>query len=213
MDNLDAGSIDRIEVGLDEAGRGPMMGPVVAGAVIWPPTIKSDPLIRDSKKLKPHQLLEAYDRVRETAIHWSIAQVENDEIDQINILQASLKAMKTAAYQIPLQVDHLMIDGNRFSSYRDSFGREIHYSTIVKGDDRYYSIAAASILAKVSRDRWIEDLCDREPELVELYDTRRNKGYGQVHIAKMQKYGISPWHRRSYKPCLGLSMAAPWAEE
>lgn len=193
-------SKETVEVGVDEAGRGPLFGPVYAGAVVWDPEIKSS-LICDSKKLNHRQHLIAYDFIRENCIAWGVASVDHEEIDKINILNASLKAMHLAIDDCGIIPQHILVDGNKFKLYSDRDDNTISYSTIVEGDSKYYSIAAAGIVAKISRDTFIEKLCDEHPEL-DIYNIRSNKGYGcKKHMDGIANWGISEWHRKSFKTC------------
>ncbi len=174
--------------GVDEAGRGPLAGPVVAAAVIFPPEVEI-PGINDSKKLSEQKREELYVKIIETAAAYEIGIIEHDEIDRINILQASLKAMKIAVDNLFVKPDLVLIDGNK------SFISTIPTKTIVKGDSKSMSIAAASILAKVTRDRIMKKLAVDFPE----YSWEQNKGYPtKAHISSIREHGVSVFHRISF---------------
>jgi ribonuclease HII len=188
-----------IEVGLDEVARGCMFGRVYTAAVIWPEDYVEDPnyIIKDSKKLSKKKREELYYYIIDTAIDWNINYIENNEIDKLNILQATMKSMHNNLDNLLIDVDHILVDGTNFNPYK-----KIPYTCIVKGDDKYYSIAAASILAKVEHDWYIEELCKKKPELHEKYDLLNNMGYGtKNHMDNIKKYGISEYHRRSFGIC------------
>lgn len=197
-----------LEAGVDEAGRGCYIGDVYAGAVIFDPKIidKNKDLfkkyVKDSKKFTNIQLREtAYDFVIDHCIAWGVGTASAQEIDKYNILKANMLAMHRAIKDMYIVPDYLLIDGNYFETYENDNHIPISYSTIPQGDALYYSIAGASIIAKVSRDRYIEDLCDKHPEL-EVYGLRNNHGYGtRDHEEAMKEHGISQFHRKSFKPC------------
>ena len=179
-----------IEAGCDEAGRGCLAGPVVASAVILPTNFKHI-LLNDSKQLthKQRELLEPI--IKEKAICWAIGIVSPQEIDEINILNASFLAMHRAIEKLKEKIDLLLIDGNRFNPYKN-----IEHLCIVKGDSKYASIAAASVLAKNYRDELMIDLDSDFPQ----YDWKNNKGYPTAkHRAAIGKIGISKHHRKSYQ--------------
>lgn len=180
-----------IEAGCDEAGRGCLAGPVVAAAVILPEDFDPN-WVADSKKLTARQRDEAAVLVREKALAWAVAVVDNEEIDRINILKASFLAMHKAVDQLLLRPQLLVIDGNRFYSYPG-----IPHECIVEGDDKVASISAASILAKTHRDALMDQLHIEYPQ----YGWIRNKGYGTpYHHQAIRDFGITPYHRRSYAP-------------
>ena len=188
-----------IEVGLDEVARGCMFGRVYTAAVIWPEDFKENPdfIIKDSKKLSKQKREELYYYIIDNALDWNISYIESDEIDKINILQATLKSMHTNLDNLMIDVDHILVDGTNFNKYSN-----IPYTCIVKGDNKYYSIAAASILAKVEHDWYIENLCKKYPELNEKYDLLNNMGYGtKKHIESIKKYGTTNNHRKSFGIC------------
>jgi len=177
------------EAGCDEAGRGCLAGPVVAAAVILPKNYKHS-VLNDSKKLSSKQRAILKDEIINSAIAWKVAFVDNNEIDEMNILRASIKAMHIAIEGLEKVPQFLLIDGNRFYAYKD-----INYKTIIKGDGLFFSIAAASVLAKTFRDEFMEKIHIEYPE----YDWKKNKGYPtSFHRAAIMKYGITPYHRRSF---------------
>lgn len=177
--------------GCDEAGRGPLLGPVVASAVILPVDFKSD-LINDSKKLSEKQRQAAFDIIKENAIAIGIGIVDADEIDEINIYEASRKAMIIALRQIKKPIDLVLTDCMPLK------GSEFDYIDIVKGDSKALCIAAASIIAKVTRDNIMYELDKKYPE----YGIKKHKGYGtRLHLEALEKYGIiNHVHRKSFKP-------------
>lgn len=180
---------EMIEAGCDEAGRGCLAGAVYAAAVILPPNFKND-LLNDSKQLTEKQRYALRSVIEESALAWAVGIVSPEEIDQINILNASFLAMHRAIDQLRIRPEHLLIDGNRFNPYPN-----IPHTTIVKGDGKYLSIAAASILAKTYRDDYMNQLHREYP----VYDWDHNKGYPtKKHRAAIAEHGISPYHRKSY---------------
>ena len=177
------------EAGCDEAGRGCLAGPVVAAAVILPKNYKH-PVLNDSKKLSAKQRTLLRDEILSSAIASKVAFVDNKDIDEMNILRASIKAMHIAIEGLEKVPQFLLIDGNRFYPYKN-----IGYKTIIKGDGLYLSIAAASILAKTFRDEYMEKIHNEFPE----YGWNKNKGYPTAfHKAAIMKFGITPYHRRSF---------------
>lgn len=177
------------EAGCDEAGRGCLAGPVFAAAVILPRNYKH-PVLNDSKKLSEKQRISLRQEIIDSAISWAVASIDNNEIDEINILRASIKAMHLALDNLNVRPEFLIIDGNRFYPYKD-----IGHKTIVRGDSLYFSIAAASVLAKTSRDEFMIKLDSEFPE----YGWVKNKGYGtELHRKAILKFGITPYHRRSF---------------
>lgn len=178
-----------IEAGVDEAGRGSMAGPVYAAAVIWSKQLHSEHL-KDSKLLSAKKRSELRTYIEENAIAISVASIEVEEIEKINILQASIKAMHKALDGLQVQFDRILVDGNKFNPYGD-----IEYHTIIKGDNKYLNIAAASILAKTYRDEYMIKLHDEYPQ----YDWLNNKGYGtKKHRDAIQEMGLTPYHRESF---------------
>lgn len=185
-----------IEAGCDEAGRGPLAGPVFAAAVILPPDFKNE-LLNDSKQLTEHQRDQLRPIIEREAIAWAVAQVTAEEIDRINILNAAILAMHRALEQLVPQPEHIIVDGNRFKPYIPANSLiAIPHQTIVKGDGKYMSIAAASVLAKTYRDEYMRRLHEEYP----MYGWNRNMGYPTPeHRKAIGKYGISPYHRKTFK--------------
>lgn len=179
----------RLEVGCDEAGRGCLAGPVYAGAVIWPEDLHHD-MLNDSKKFTHHQRMKLRKDITEHALDYAIGACSVDEIDDINILNASFKAMRKAVQQLQLTPSHLLIDGPHFNKIKG-----LSHSCIVKGDGKYYSIAAASILAKTERDLYMMKLHDEYP----VYSWNSNKGYAtKAHRDGIEKHGFTVHHRKSF---------------
>jgi ribonuclease HII len=179
----------KIEVGLDEVGRGCLAGPVVASAVILPTNFDYD-IVKDSKKLSEKKRKEAYDLIKEHALDYSIEFVGPDFIDKHNILESTMYAMRKSLNNIKTEFNHILVDGNYFNGYN-----EIPHTCIVKGDNRFYSIAAASILAKVTRDEYMKEQHEKYP----MYMWESNKGYGvKKHIESIKVYGITEQHRKSF---------------
>ena len=179
-----------LEAGTDEAGRGCLAGPVTAAAVILPPNFKL-PLLNDSKKLTAKQRFALRPEIEHQAIAYAIAHVYQEEIDEINILNASIKAMHLALEQLSKKPEYIIVDGNRFKSFQ-----EIPHQCIVKGDGKYQNIAAASVLAKTYRDDFMEKLGLEFPQ----YDWKKNKGYPtKKHREAIKKYGITTYHRTSFQ--------------
>lgn len=180
--------------GVDEAGRGPLAGPVFAAAVILPENYSHE-ILNDSKKLSEKKRDLVYDDIVRDAICWSVGTADEKEIDEINILNATFLAMKRAVDGLKIKPDLAYIDGNQ---YPKTGIKEI---TIVKGDSKCMSVAAASIIAKVSRDRFMLEIAEKYPE----YQFSKHKGYGtKLHYEMIEKYGVSPVHRRTFlKKILG----------
>jgi len=220
-----------IEIGVDEAGRGPMFGRVYAGAVVLPKLETSDfkhYLMKDSKKFEKTKkgykdICDTSDYIKSSAIAWSVQFEDEDVIDKINILQATQSAMhkaikdilnqlannKNNKLDVPFSLENtlLLIDGNYFKPYtylnqsKDQL-KTIRYQMVEQGDNTYTSIAGASILAKVERDKYIDELCVENPELDERYGIHSNKGYGaKKHMDGIKMYGITKWHRKSFGIC------------
>lgn len=182
-------SIDTIECGCDEAGRGCLAGGVFAAAVILPNDFKND-ILNDSKQLTDKKRRELRDVIEKSAIAFAVCEVSNTEIDNTNILAASIEAMNRAVKSLKTKPEFLLIDGNRFRTDLD-----IPYKTIVKGDATYMSIAAASILAKTYRDDAMIALHKIYPQ----YNWKQNKGYPtKAHRQAIKDYGISPYHRKTF---------------
>ncbi len=179
-----------IEAGCDEAGRGCLCGPVSCAAVILPPDFEC-PELNDSKQLSEKKRAALRPYIEEHALAWAVVMVEAEEIDRINILQASITGMHRALDALTVRPEHILVDGNRFRKYND-----IPHTTVVKGDATYMSIAAASILAKTHRDELMERLAEEYPE----YDWAVNKGYPtKAHRAAIAQYGPTPHHRRTFR--------------
>lgn len=181
---------DKIEAGCDEVGRGCLAGPVVAAAVILPLNYKHD-LLNDSKKLSKSKREIVRNDVLNDAISYAVAEVSHDEVDKINVLKASFVAMHRALQQLSQTPELILVDGNRFIPYQD-----IPHKCIIKGDGKFFSIAAASILAKTYRDELMEKLSITHPD----YGWERNVGYPtKEHRSAIAKYGITPYHRKSFR--------------
>ncbi|HCD77964.1 MAG TPA: ribonuclease HII [Prevotella sp.] len=178
-----------IEAGCDEAGRGCLAGSVYAAAVILPPNYKNE-LLNDSKKLTDRKRKQLREVIERDAVAWAVGIVTPEEIDKINILNASFLAMHRALDQLKVRPEAVIVDGNRFKPYKD-----LPYTTIVKGDGKYMAIAAASILAKTYRDDYMDRLAEEYPQ----YDWKSNKGYPtKKHREAIRQHGVSPYHRMSY---------------
>lgn len=224
---------NNIEVGVDEAGRGPMLGRIYTGAVILP---KDDTfnhgMMKDSKKFTSEKKIqEAAEYIKQHALAWTVTWEDEDAIDKLNIRQCVLKSMHNSIGQsmkkyldtstnlgTPDDSDNsddtgdqttfmLLVDGNDFKPYMiydisANYMKMIPHVCIKGGDNKYSAIAAASILAKVERDKYIEELCDEHPMLEEKYNIRKNKGYGtKLHMDGIKEHGISKWHRKTYGIC------------
>ena len=183
-------SSDKIEAGCDEVGRGCLAGPVVAAAVILPKSCEIDGLT-DSKKLSESQRIKLGPEIKKLALAWAVAEVSPAEIDAINILQATYKAMHLAVKKLKTKPELLLIDGNRFKPFKD-----VPHVCIIKGDSQYLSIAAASVLAKNYRDKLMKDLHQLYPN----YGWIKNVGYPTVeHRTGIEKFGVTPYHRLSFQ--------------
>jgi len=199
----------KVEVGIDEAGRGCLFGPVCVASVIW---VNEDPIdgtvdknynIIDSKKcsVKKKNILKDY--IKENCIGYSIELLDNEYIDKHNILESTLNCMHNCLDKITINhnIDTILVDGNHFNIYEDKNGKMISYICVIDGDNKYKSIAAASILAKTFRDEYITKLVEDNPEL-KIYDIHNNKGYGtKKHMEAIKKYGITKWHRKTFGIC------------
>lgn len=199
-----------IEIGIDEVGRGPMLGRVYTAAVILPKDIEvfNHSMMKDSKKFhSKKKIAEVAEYIKENAIAWSVQWEDEKVIDEINIRNATHKAMHKAIKDIHDKSKEtlLLVDGNDFKPYVTIVGeqlQQIPHVTIEGGDNKFTAIAAASILAKVSRDAYISELCEQYPYLVERYDLDSNKGYGtKKHMEGIANHGITEWHRRSFGIC------------
>jgi len=190
-----------IIVGIDEVGRGCLWGPVVVAGVILNPECDEPPIkYRDSKKLTKNRRELLNDYILDNAFEYKIVFIDNNTIDEINILNATMKGMHKILDELYFKPDNILVDGNYFRPYKN-----IPYETIEKGDDLVPSISAASIIAKVARDTWVEKWAEDNPSYND-YDLSNNKGYGtQKHINGLYKYGYTPEHRKSFKPISNLS--------
>jgi ribonuclease HII len=187
----------KVEAGCDEAGRGCLAGSVYAAAVILPVGYQNE-LLNDSKQLTEKRRYELREIIQRDAVAWAVGIVTPEEIDKINILNASILAMHRALDQLQVRPEAIIVDGNRFKPYSpvvDGSAVNIPHTTIVKGDGKYLSIAAASILAKTYRDDYMNQLAEEYPQ----YDWRSNKGYPtKKHREAIRQYGTTPYHRMSY---------------
>lgn len=195
---LDAG---KVEVGIDEAGRGSLIGNVFAGAVIIDPDLEHECIsqIKDSKKISKKKRLQLRDFIEENATAFSVGSATPAEIDDMNILHATYLAMHRALDGLDVNIDNILVDGNSFKPYMSTTaGDFIPHECVIDGDNTYTSIACASILAKVYHDEHIEDICKIDPSL-EQYDLLSNMGYGtKKHIEAIKKHGITQYHRKSF---------------
>jgi ribonuclease HII len=186
---------NEIEVGCDEVGRGALAGPVVAACVVFSNEIETNEIlsqIKDSKLLSKKKREELSEYIKNYALDWSVGFVDNKRIDEINILNATFEAMHKALDKITIDIDHIIVDGNRFKKYKN-----IKNTCIIKGDNEYLSIASASIIAKVERDKYMTDLAN-QPAL-SVYKFEKNSGYGtKIHKEAISKYGVSDYHRMSF---------------
>lgn len=181
--------INKVEAGCDEAGRGCLAGSVFAAAVILPPDYENE-LLNDSKQLSEKKRYLLRSMIEKDSLAWAVGVVTAAEIDKINILNASILAMHRALDALSIRPEAIIVDGNRFKPYHD-----VPHTTIVKGDGKYLSIAAASILAKTYRDDYMKAIAEEFPQ----YDWQSNKGYPtKKHRAAIKEYGISPYHRKSF---------------
>jgi ribonuclease HII len=200
-----------IEIGIDEAGRGPMFGRVYAGIVVLPKDNSfNHSQMKDSKKFHSKKKIEQVaDYIKKNAIAWAVEYEDEQIIDKINILQATQSAMHKGITNVLSQLSKLsninydkiliLVDGNYFNPFTE---KPIKYKMIEGGDNKYTSIAAASILAKTERDKYINELCEENPELVHHYDINSNKGYGsKKHMDGIKQYGITKWHRKTFGIC------------
>lgn len=195
---------DELIVGIDEAGRGCLAGRVYAGAVIWPienPTQDKENclhhLVKDSKKLTLEQREAVYNYIIENAIDYGVGFAEPKEIDTVNIREATFLAMHRALDNLTIEYDQILVDGNDFKIYYDT-----PHKCVIDGDDKYYCIAAGSILAKVEHDRYIKNIIQEDPSLDEKYGWGSNVCYGaKVHLDGIKEHGLTKYHRKSFAPC------------
>ena len=179
-----------LEAGTDEAGRGCLSGPVVAAAVILPINF-THPFLNDSKQLSEKKRAQLRPFIEENALAFAVSFVWQDEVDKINVLQASITGMHRSIEMLQIEPEYIIVDGNKFNSYRD-----IPHKTIVKGDAKYLSIAAASVLAKTYRDEYMEKIHKEFP----MYNWKKNKGYPtKEHRNGIRKFGITKYHRKTFK--------------
>lgn len=181
---------EHVEAGCDEAGRGCLAGPVFAAAVVLSKDFTHD-ILTDSKELTTRERYELRPLIEKNALAFSVAQVDHEEIDRINILNASFEAMHRALNSLSIQAGFILVDGNRFKKYQN-----VPHACIIKGDSKYFSIAAASILAKTYRDDYMHSIAADHPE----YDWINNKGYPTIkHREAVIKHGFSPYHRKTFR--------------
>ena len=229
VDDLISDSNSIREIGVDEAGRGPMFGRVYAGAVILPKSLEAfqHALMKDSKKFHSEKKIrEVAAYIKANAIAWAVGWADEREIDELNIRRATHKAMHQAINDILVnnivikQTDKqnilLLVDGNDFTPFvyegadKQVQEKQAQHVCIEGGDNTYSCIAAASILAKVARDDYIAELCAKEPDLITRYDLLKNKGYGtKKHMDGIRKYGITEWHRKTFGICRGQAPGPP----
>ncbi len=182
--------INKYEAGCDEAGRGCLAGPVFAAAVILPDDFKNE-LLNDSKQLNEKNRYQLRSIIEEQALAYAVAMLDNHEIDKINILNASIRAMHLALNKLKIKPQHIVIDGNRFKKYEN-----IEHTTVVKGDGKFANIAAASILAKTYRDDYMHQMHEQFP----AYDWKTNKGYPTLkHRKAIAEKGTTPYHRLTFR--------------
>ena len=193
-----------IEAGCDEAGRGPLAGSVFAAAVVWSPEVLDNEehaswleMLNDSKQLSDKQRATLRPLIEQYALAWAVVEVTAEEIDRINILQASITGMQRALDKLAIRPQHILVDGNKWKPYIPA-GEvlEVPARTVVKGDGKYLSIAAASVLAKTYRDEYMQRLHEEYP----MYHWDKNMGYPtKAHYQAIREYGITPYHRKSFK--------------
>ncbi len=206
---------DAIEVGIDEAGRGCLFGRLYVGAVVF--AKDEDDMfdhgvglktIKDSKVLSERKRAILYDYIQECALDKSVAYAESTEVDEFNVLGADMRCMHRALDALTVPVDRILVDGDAWKPWKNEDGDEVEAHMVVDGDATYLSIAAAGILAKVSRDRWVEEVCAANPDWNTHYNLLKNKGYGTAaHMKGLKDHGVTDQHRRSYAPvraALGL---------
>jgi len=202
---------DKIEVGIDEAGRGCLFGRLYVGAVVLPAELdcffdngQALNEIKDSKKLTERKRNILYDYVKECAVDYSVAYCSNTQIDEENVLQADLNTMHKALDSLNVPVQRILVDGNSWNMWPGNEEAEVY--KIIEGDSKFLSIAAASILAKVERDRWVLSVCDENPEYDTKYGLRSNKGYGTAkHMSGLKTHGVTQYHRMTFAPCSSMN--------
>ena len=197
---------DTIEIGIDEAGRGCLFGRVYVAGVILPNNIlelceEENIIIKDSKKMSKKNKEKAKQFIEKNAIDYSVVYKENNEIDEKNILKCTLNAMHDVINNISMKPEKILVDGNHFPIYRDEHGDLIPHECVIEGDNKYMSIAAASILAKTYKDEYIEKIVEEYPDY-QKYGLLKNSGYGtKIHLEAIQQYGITPHHRKTFGIC------------
>ena len=205
---------DNWEIGIDEAGRGPLFGRVYTAAVVLPKDkdLFDHSLMKDSKKFTSKKKInEVYEYIKKNAIAYNVSYEDETTIDKINILQATFKSMHNSVRNIlqskpeDKKIEKLLVDGNNFKPFtylNNNHITQLNHTCIEGGDNKFCSIAAASILAKVERDKYIEELCEKNPDLDDKYGILKNKGYGtRKHIDGIKQFGISEFHRKTYGLC------------
>ena len=195
----------KLEIGIDEVGRGCLFGPVYSAGVIWLQEELDDNLnIKDSKKCSEKKRNYLYNYIKENAISYTIQSISNEDIDKYNILESTYNCMHLCLDDISSNIDYdtILVDGDKFRPYYNKYnGDFMKHICVTGGDNKYKSIACASILAKVERDNYILKLCEEYPEL-KKYDIHNNKGYGtKKHIDAIKEYGITKWHRKTFGIC------------
>ena len=209
---------DAVEVGLDEAGRGCLFGRLYVGAVVFPKELDDFfdqgaalHMIKDSKVLTDRKRRILYDYIQECALDKAVAFAEATEVDEHNVLVADMRCMHRALNALTVPVNRILVDGDVWKPWTNEDGEVVEAHTVVDGDATYLSIAAAGILAKVARDRWVEEMCATHPEWDAHYSLVKNKGYGTAaHMKGLKEHGVTDHHRRSFAPvraALGLPVA------
>ena len=197
---------DKIEIGIDEAGRGCLFGPVFVAGVIWlgkDPNETKEYILKDSKKCSEKKRILLREYIEKNAKAFSVVKISEEEIDKTDILKATMKGMHECVDDIrsQLEIDTILVDGNHFDIYTDKDMNPIDHECVINGDNTYKSIAAASILAKTHRDEYILNLVKENPQL-SMYAIQNNKGYGtKAHMNAIRENGITQWHRKTFKPC------------
>jgi ribonuclease HII len=193
-----------LECGVDEAGRGPAIGRIYASCVFWPISLEA-PQIRDSKLFKSREEREKVETyIKENALAYGVAYLESDEIDRINIHAANMKVFHMAIRETKINPEHILVDGTQFRPYMDQNDEYTKFTTIIKGDSKFLSIASASILAKCAHDRYVINLCTTFP-ILDRYNLRKGMGYATPeHLAAIKQHGITQYHRQSFKCCQGV---------
>lgn len=195
---------DVLEAGIDEVARGCLAGPVYTAAVVWPKEIEGEDtmmITKDSKKYSKRQRLILKDYIEEHAIDFSVQSEDQGVIDKVNILNATMKCMHNSIRNLNVEVDHLLVDGDKFKPYHTERGENIPHTCIISGDNKYLPIACASIMAKVYHDMFIDKYCDEHPDY-DIYDWKNNMCYGtKNHIEAIKKKGTTPFHRKTFGLC------------